>query len=122
MSLRTRMVLVAGVAVAIAVVAVAVASYEGTRSELQGQVDQSLRSLIKTPLSRIGLGPRGARSPLPQSGRRIPRQPGDGDNDSRDADAGLGIDQLPPQAFGGASGVSARAPDSSSICAFRNAR
>ena len=51
MSLRTRMVLVAGVAVAIAVIAVAVASYEGTRSQLQGQVDKSLQSLIKTPLS-----------------------------------------------------------------------
>ena len=102
MSLRTRMVLVAGVAVAIAVIAVAVASYEGTRSELQGQVDHSLHGLIKTPLSRIGLGPRGARSPLPQSGRA---RPGDGDNDSQDADAGLGIDQLPPQAFGGASGT-----------------
>ncbi len=105
MSLRTRMVLAAGVAVAIAVVAVAVASYEGTRSELQGQVDNSLRSLIKTPLSNIGLGPRGGRSPLPQSGRGGPQRPGDGDNDSGDPDEGLGIDQLPPQAFGGASGT-----------------
>jgi len=34
MSLRTRMVLVAGVAVAIAAVAVTVASYVGTRSKL----------------------------------------------------------------------------------------
>ncbi|HJS96607.1 MAG TPA: HAMP domain-containing sensor histidine kinase [Solirubrobacteraceae bacterium] len=105
MSLRTRMVLVAGVAVAIAVVAVAVASYEGTRSQLQGQVDKSLQTLIKTPLSRIGLGPGGVRFPLPQSGGRGPETPGDGDNDSRDADEGLGIDQLPPQAFGGASGT-----------------
>ena len=104
MSLRTRMVLVAGVAVAIAVIAVAAASYEGTRSELQGQVDKSLNSLIKTPLSRIGLGPRGSRSPLPQSGRGA-SPPVDRDNDSRDPDGGLGIDQLPPQAFGGASGT-----------------
>jgi two-component system, OmpR family, sensor histidine kinase MprB len=104
MSLRTRMVLVAGIAVAIAVVAVAAASYEGTRSELQGQVDQSLQSLIKTPLSNIGLGP-GGHSPLPQSNRGAPRAPGDGDNDAHDADEGLGIDRLPPQAFGGASGT-----------------
>jgi two-component system, OmpR family, sensor histidine kinase MprB len=99
-SLRTRMVLVAGVAVAIAVVAVAVASYEGTRSQLQGQVDQSLQSLIKTPLGNIGMGPGGPHSPLPQSGQAFPSQTSQGDPDE-----GLGIDRLPPQAFGGASGT-----------------
>jgi len=98
MSLRTRMVLLAGVAVAIAAIAVAVASYEGTRSELQGQVDQSLQSLIKRPLGNIGMGPGGGRSLLPQ--RPLPSQTGDGDPDE-----GLGIDRLPPQAFGGASGT-----------------
>jgi two-component system, OmpR family, sensor histidine kinase MprB len=99
MSLRTRMVLVAGVAVAIAVVAVAVASYEGTRSQLQGQVDQSLTSLSRAPLSNIGFGPHGGPSPLPQ---------GDGDQSregGRDPDEGLGFERLPPQAFGGASGT-----------------
>jgi two-component system, OmpR family, sensor histidine kinase MprB len=99
MSLRTRMVLVAGVAVAIAVVAVAVASYEGTRSQLQGQVDQSLDSLSRAPLANIGLGPRGGPSPSPQ---------GDGDQSregGRDPDEGLGFEHLPPQAFGGASGT-----------------
>jgi two-component system, OmpR family, sensor histidine kinase MprB len=98
MSLRTRMVLLAGVAVAIAAVAVAVASYEGTRSELQGQVDQSLQSLIKQPLGNVGLGPGGGRSPLPQ--RRQPSRTEQGDPDE-----GLGIDRLPPQAFGGPSGT-----------------
>ena len=100
MSLRTRMVLVAGVAVAIAVVAVAVASYAGTRSELQGQVDQSLRSLSQRPLNNVDGGGRGGRSPLPQSQPRVPSGPGQGDPDE-----GLGIDRLPPQAFGGPSGT-----------------
>jgi two-component system sensor histidine kinase MprB len=98
MSLRTRMVLLAGVAVAIAAIAVAVASYEGTRSELQGQVDQSLQSLIKVPLGNIGRGPGGRPSELPQ--RPHPSRTGHGDPDE-----GLGIDGLPPQAFGGASGT-----------------
>jgi two-component system, OmpR family, sensor histidine kinase MprB len=99
MSLRTRMVLVAGVAVAIAVVAVAVASYEGTRSQLQGQVDQSLTSLSRAPLANIGFGPRGGPSPLPQGDGDRSRQGG------RDPDEGLGFERLPPQAFGGASGT-----------------
>jgi two-component system, OmpR family, sensor histidine kinase MprB len=99
MSLRTRMVLVAGVAVAIAVVAVAVASYEGTRSQLQGQVDQSLNSLSRAPLANIGFAPRGGPSPLPQGDRDQSREGG------RDPDEGLGFERLPPQAFGGASGT-----------------
>jgi len=99
-SLRTRMVLVAGVAVAIAVVAVAVASYAGTRSELQGQVDQSLQGLIKRPLANIGMGPGGPGSPLPQTGLHFPSGTGHGDPDE-----GLGLDHMPPQAFGGPSGT-----------------
>jgi len=71
MSLRTRMVLLAGVAVAIAAIAVAVASYEGTRSELQGQVDDSLQSLVKRPLHNIGVGPGGGRSVLRRRQRRV---------------------------------------------------
>jgi two-component system, OmpR family, sensor histidine kinase MprB len=100
MSLRTRMVLVAGVAVAIAALAVAVASYEGTRSELQGQIDQQLQGLAKQPLANVGMGPGGRGSPLPQSG---PRQPSG--TDDGDPDEGLGLDRLPPQAFGGPSGA-----------------
>jgi two-component system sensor histidine kinase MprB len=102
MSLRTRMVLLAGVAVAIAVVAVAVASYEGTRSDLQSQVDQQLQSLTKTPLANIGMGPRGPHgpSPLPQTGQPYPSTTNHGDPDE-----GLGLDRLPPQAFGGPSGA-----------------
>jgi two-component system, OmpR family, sensor histidine kinase MprB len=101
MSLRTRMVLLAGVAVAIAVLAVALASYAGTRSQLQGQIDQSLQGLIKRPLANVGMGPKGPEgSPLPQTGRRFPSGTSSGDPDE-----GLGLDQLPPQAFGGPSGT-----------------
>jgi two-component system, OmpR family, sensor histidine kinase MprB len=100
MSLRTRMVLVAGVAVAIAVVAVAVASYAGTRSDLQGQIDQQLQSLVKQPLANIGMGPGGPGSPLPQSGPHQPSRINNGDPDD-----GLGLDRLPKQAFGGPSGA-----------------
>jgi two-component system, OmpR family, sensor histidine kinase MprB len=99
MSLRTRMVLLAGVAVAIAALAVAIASYEGTRSQLQGQVDQSLQSLIKNPLTNIGIERRRGASPLPQAdGDRSP-------TNGQDPDEGLGFERLPPQAFGGASGT-----------------
>jgi two-component system sensor histidine kinase MprB len=92
------MVVLSGVAVAIAAIAVAVASYEGTRSELQGQVDQSLHSLIKAPLGNVGVGSGDGESPLPQ--RPFPSRTG-----GRDPDEGLGIDRLPPQAFGGANGA-----------------
>jgi len=94
------MVLLAGVAVAIAVLAVAVASYAGMRSQLQGQIDQSLQGLIKRPLANVGMGPGGPESPLPQTGRHYPSRTGNGDPDE-----GLGLDQLPPQAFGGPSGT-----------------
>jgi two-component system, OmpR family, sensor histidine kinase MprB len=100
MSLRARMALFAGAAVAIAVIAVVVAGYEGTRNELQGQVDQSLQSLAKRPLQNIGLGPGGGPPGVIQLGPRVPS----GDDDG-DPDEGLGFDHLPPQAFGGASGT-----------------
>ncbi len=102
MSLRARMALFAGAAVAIAVVAVVVAGYQGTRNELQGQVDQSLQSLAKRPLQNIGLGPGGGPPPngVFQFGPHTPSG-----NAGHDPDEGLGFDHLPPQAFGGASGT-----------------
>jgi two-component system, OmpR family, sensor histidine kinase MprB len=102
MSLRARMGLFAGAAVAIAVVAVVVAGYGGTRNELRSQVDQSLQSLSKRPLENIGLGPGGGPPPhgVFQLGPRDPTG-----NRNHDPDEGLGIDQLPPQAFGGAAGT-----------------
>ena len=102
MSLRARMALFAGAAVAIAVIAVVVAGYQGTRNELQGQVDQSLQSLAKRPLENIGLGPGGGPPPAGvfQFGPHVPSG-----NVDHDPDEGLGFDHLPPQAFGGASGT-----------------
>ena len=102
MSLRARMGLFAGAAVAIAVIAVVVAGYEGTRTELQRQVDQSLQSLSKQPLQNIGLGPGGGPPPhgVFNLGERVPSG-----NADHDPDEGLGFDHLPPQAFGGASGT-----------------
>ena len=103
MSLRARMALFAGAAVAIAVIAVVVAGYEGTRHELQGQVDQSLQSLAKRPLENIGLGPGGrpAAVRVCSSSDRTSRAA----SADHDPDEGLGFDHLPPQAFGGASGT-----------------
>ena len=83
-------------------VAVVVAGYGGTRNELQGQVDQSLQNLANRPLENIGLGPRGGPPPsgVLQFGRHVPSG-----NADHDPDEGLGFDNLPPQAFGGASGT-----------------
>jgi two-component system, OmpR family, sensor histidine kinase MprB len=62
MSLRARMGLAAGVAVAIAVIAVAVSAYAGTRSQLLGQVDDSLRALTHRYLTTLP-NPRGSLTP-----------------------------------------------------------
>ena len=98
MSLRARMGLAAGVAVAIAVIAVAVSAYAGTRSELLGQLDQSLHSLARPLLVNAGVV--AGQSPGPG-------EPGDGPPgfhgapDSRDrglgqndCDEGLGLDNV----------------------------
>ena len=61
MSLRARMGLAAGVAVALAVIAVAFSAYAGTRSQLQGQVDQSLQSLTGSVLADAGPSADGTR-------------------------------------------------------------
>ena len=76
MSLRARMGLAAGVAVALAVIAVAVVRVRGTRSELRGQVDQSLQSLTHAaailhprPAPRGAPGSRAAGPVGPAAGR-----------------------------------------------------
>ena len=99
MSLRVRMGLAAGVAVALAVIAVALTAYAGTRSELKGQVDQSLKSLTGSVLTRARIGVGGR----PADGRSAPpvgRSPagsatGPGSfstKDPDDKDEGLGFD------------------------------
>jgi two-component system sensor histidine kinase MprB len=76
----------AGVAVALAVLAVTVSAYEGTRSELLGQIDHSLRSLAGKVLPPPGVPPdRGG-------------EPGD-------RDGGLGLEHAPAARFGGAQGT-----------------
>jgi two-component system sensor histidine kinase MprB len=74
MSLRARMALAGGVAVAVAVIAVALSAYAGTRSELLGQVDESLHTLIQPILIRAGV----AHAPPPAAGGPAAGGPGAG--------------------------------------------
>jgi two-component system sensor histidine kinase MprB len=89
----------AGVAVAIAVIAVAVSAYAGSRAELLGQVDGSLRNLsglvLNGPEARPPPGP-GQNGP----GRGLFRT--DGDERPGQGDEGLGLDRIRGPAFGGA--------------------
>jgi two-component system sensor histidine kinase MprB len=68
--------LAAGVAVALAVIAVAVTAYAGTRSQLRGQIDQSLQTLASPLLIRAGVIP----APAPPGQRGRPGSPGPGGN------------------------------------------
>lgn len=103
MSLRVRMGVAAGLAVAIAVIAVAVSAYAGTRSQLRGQLDQSLRTLSAQAISGGGPhGPReGGEGPGPNGG---PAQNASGEHTCQ-GDEGLGLDRLSGPAFGGAPGI-----------------
>jgi two-component system sensor histidine kinase MprB len=121
MSLRTRMGLAAGVAVALAVLAVAVSAYEGTRSELRGQIDSQLRQIsarILHPQSRGGGGPGGA-GPAGAPGGG---QPFDGEGAGRgffntgDCDQGLDVNGPTTPAFGGAAGFAQVVTPIGSIC------
>ena len=105
MSLRARMAVAAGVAVALAVFAVVVSSYAGTRSQLLGQVDQSLRDrLDQVPgLTVRGPGP-GPNRPGGDEGLGFVPS-GGGDEGPGQGDEGLGLDRLPTSAFGGAAGL-----------------
>jgi two-component system, OmpR family, sensor histidine kinase MprB len=103
LSLRARMALAAGVAVALAVIAVAFSAYEGTRSQLQGQVDQSLRSLTRSVIG-AGVRPRPpGPSPLGSSGGAFGPPPSSSVA-SAARDEGLGLDDRTGPAFGGAAG------------------
>jgi two-component system sensor histidine kinase MprB len=82
-SLRARIGAAAGLAVGIAVVAVAVSAYAGTRSNLLGQIDQSLQNLANQ-VQGIGPGGQGPGSigqghgPVPPGGQSF--SPGQGGN------------------------------------------
>jgi two-component system sensor histidine kinase MprB len=102
MSLRFRLGVAAGVAVALAVVAVAVSAYEGTRSTLFGQIDNSLRVITSQALHPPGGGDFDG---APATG--APRRGGGpfGAGNGHDCDDGLGINSPSAPAFGGAAGL-----------------
>jgi two-component system sensor histidine kinase MprB len=101
--------LAAGVAVALAVIAVAVSAYAGTRSELQGQIDRSLRGLAAPFLHRAE-GPGGPGIGGPGGG-----PPAVGDFGS-DCDQGLGINRPGQPPFGGEHGFVELVSPSASVC------
>jgi two-component system sensor histidine kinase MprB len=116
--------LAAGVAVALAVIAVAVSAYAGTRSELRGQVDSSLRKITGQYLSGGAAGPGGAGPGYgggPVGGGPVPGgPPAPGAfhrrTGVRDCDHGLGINGPSAQAFGGAAGYAQLVAPNGSIC------
>ncbi len=108
MSLRTRIAGVAGLAVALAVLAAAIGLYVAVRSDLRGQVDESLeqraRAFVAPPgdrdragADRAGAGGLPGAAPPPDAGAT---QPGDGAQSGR----GPLPRDVQPARFGGASG------------------
>ncbi len=107
----------AGVAVALAVLAVTVSAYEGTRSELRGQIDSDLHQItgrILHPLQQHGDEAGGGGVP-PGGG-----QPGGGGGhgffNTGDCDQGLDVNGPTTPAFGGAAGFAQVVTTSGSIC------
>ncbi len=107
MTLRARLGLAAGVAVALAVIAVAVSAYEGTRSNLQAQIDNSISGIAR-PIVARATGAPGAFNP----GSGGPGGPpggggsqGSAGSTGSDPDEGLGLDNQGAPAFGGPSGT-----------------
>ncbi len=114
--------LAAGLAVAVAVVAVAVSVYAGTRSELTGQLDTSLNTLVHPILVRAGVvpGPQGPGSDdVFGGGGGGPSNPGGGPSDFggvNDCDHGLGLDNARGGTFGGPSGFVQLVSPTGSVC------
>jgi len=114
--------LAAGLAVAVAVVAVAVSVYAGTRSELTGQLDTSLNTLVHPILVRAGVvpGPQGPGSDdVFGGGGGGPSNPGGGPSDFggvNDCDHGLGLDNARGGTFGGPSGFVQLVSPAGSVC------
>jgi two-component system sensor histidine kinase MprB len=101
--------LAAGVAVAVAVIAVAVSAYAGTRSELTGQIDNSLQTLtgqvLAPPGQRGPIGGRGDDRQPPVTGSGFGFRGGGSPEGPGQGDEGLGIDQRVGSAFGGPAGI-----------------
>jgi len=116
MTLRARLAIAAGTAVALAVIAVTLTAYAGTKSELRGQLDHSLESLLARIVPPRGgpgggagsgpgpgvpgsvAGPRG-RQPPPGFGGPPP-----GPEPIGVGDEGLSLDRRRP-GFGGTEGI-----------------
>jgi two-component system sensor histidine kinase MprB len=103
-SLRARISAAAGIAVAVAVIAVAVSAYAGTRSNLLGQIDQSLHGLTTQVLSPNS-GP-GSNPPQPNG-----QGQGSGGGYAPGGSGGQGVSQGggPPRGGGGVVNGSASA-------------
>ncbi|MGZ4191332.1 MAG: sensor histidine kinase [Solirubrobacteraceae bacterium] len=120
MSLRARMGLASGVAVAVAVIAVAVSAYAGTRSELLGQLDQSLHNLAHPLLVNAGVAE--GQAPAPgEPGEGPPGfrgAPGSGGSNfgNNDCDHGLGLDNARGTGYGGAQGYVQLVSPNGSVC------
>jgi two-component system sensor histidine kinase MprB len=107
MTLRCRIAAAAGLAVALAVVAAAVAVYLGVRSELRGEVDDSLRNRAAAAAASFGGGPPGGGG-LPQ-GAGVGGRLEDGGGPSPGLGVGAGPrgelpPEPPPERFGGPEG------------------
>ena len=92
MSLRGRIALVAGVAVAIAVIGVAAGSYAAVRSQLRGEIDDSLRARARSFHHQ------------PDADGRRPPPPKPGEQGEPRPHGGRDLSERPPPAFGGAAG------------------
>src|SRR6516225_4592863 len=104
MSLRVRIAVAAGTAVALAVFAVAVSSYAGMRSQLLGQIDQSLKDRLgQVAPGGPGGGP-GANRPRGDDGLGF-FPTGGGTEGPGEGDEGLGLDRVPTSAFGATPGI-----------------
>ena len=90
MSLRARIGAAAGIAVALAVVAVAVSAYAGTRSNLLGQLDQSLQSLTAQVSPPRSLSPPAQGQPPAHAQPPVQGQPPSGGGSGPAAPGGQG--------------------------------
>ncbi len=102
MTLRTRLALAAGLAVALAVAAAAVVVYFAVRSELRGEIDDSLRERATLATDRLRAAPQ-----FERRGGRL-RERGGPLLGARPAPPGERLPLPPdvqPPAFGGAAGV-----------------
>jgi two-component system, OmpR family, sensor histidine kinase MprB len=124
-SLRSRMGLAAGLAVAVAVIAVAVSAYAGTRSELLGQLDASLNTLVHPILSRAGVvasppGVPGNNDDVfgggGSGGQGGPGPPQGNSSGGNDCDHRLGLDVARGGGLGGPSGYVQLVSPTGSVC------